>query len=281
MKTPTALQPLIDDGVIDEVIRPLKSGKEATVYLVRSGGETRCAKVYRDMAQRSFQKRAQYQEGRKVRGSRQARAMSKSTRFGRREQEAAWKNAEVDALYQLTSAGVRVPRPFGYFNDTLIMELVTDAAGDPAPRLGDLELTPDTARDYHGFLIQQIVRMLSIGLIHGDLSEFNVLVGPNGPVIIDLPQVVNAAGNNGALAMLERDVNNIRGTLGRFAPELLNTEFAREMWALFEQGELTADRELTGVFSRDETAADANAVLTVVEDAREEAVRRELGRLGD
>jgi RIO kinase 1 len=281
MKTPTALQPLIDDGVIDEVIRPLKSGKEATVYLVRSGGETRCAKVYRDMAQRSFQKRAQYQEGRKVRGSRQARAMSKSTRFGRREQEAAWKNAEVDALYQLTSAGVRVPRPFGYFNDTLIMELVTDAAGDPAPRLGDLELTPDTARDYHGFLIQQIVRMLSIGLIHGDLSEFNVLVGPNGPVIIDLPQVVNAAGNNGALAMLERDVNNIRGTLGRFAPELLNTEFAREMWALFEQGELTADRELTGVFSRDETAADADAVLTVVEDAREEAVRRELGRMGD
>jgi RIO kinase 1 len=281
MKTPTALQPLIDDGVIDEVIRPLKSGKEATVYLVRSGGETRCAKVYRDMAQRSFQKRAQYQEGRKVRGSRQARAMSKSTRFGRREQEAAWKNAEVDALYQLTSAGVRVPKPFGYFNDTLIMELVTDAAGDPAPRLGDLELTPDTARDYHGFLIQQIVRMLSIGLIHGDLSEFNVLVGPNGPVIIDLPQVVNAAGNNGALAMLERDVNNIRGTLGRFAPELLNTEFAREMWALFEQGELTADRELTGVFSRDETAADADAVLTVVEDAREEAVRRELGRMGD
>jgi RIO kinase 1 len=281
MKTPTALQPLIDDGVIDEVIRPLKSGKEATVYLVRSGGETRCAKVYRDMAQRSFQKRAQYQEGRKVRGSRQARAMSKSTRFGRREQEAAWKNAEVDALYQLTSAGVRVPKPFGYFNDTLIMELVTDAAGDPAPRLGDLELAPDTARDYHGFLIQQIVRMLSIGLIHGDLSEFNVLVGPNGPVIIDLPQVVNAAGNNGALAMLERDVNNIRGTLGRFAPELLNTEFAREMWALFEQGELTADRELTGVFSRDETVADANAVLAVVDDAREEAVRRELGRMGD
>jgi RIO kinase 1 len=281
MKTPAALQPLIDDGVIDEVIRPLKSGKEATVYLVRSGGETRCAKVYRDMAQRSFQRRAQYQEGRKVRGSRQARAMSKSTRFGRREQEAAWKNAEVDALYQLTSAGVRVPKPFGYFNDTLIMELVTDAAGAPAPRLGDLELSPGTARDYHRFLIQQIVRMLSIGLIHGDLSEFNVLVGSEGPVIIDLPQVVNAAGNNSALAMLERDVNNIRGTLGRFAPELLSTEFAREMWALFEQGELTADRELTGAFARDETAADAEAVLTVVEDAREEAIRRELGRAGD
>ncbi|HWX26534.1 MAG TPA: PA4780 family RIO1-like protein kinase [Steroidobacteraceae bacterium] len=280
MKTPAALQPLIDDGVIDEVIRSLKSGKEATVHLVRSGAHTRCAKVYRDMRQRSFQKRARYQEGRKVRGSRQARAMSKSTRFGRREQEAAWKNAEVDALYRLVAAGVRVPKPYGYFNDTLIMELVTDAAGDPAPRLGEVDLLPETAREYHGFLIQQIVRMLSIGLIHGDLSEFNVLVGTEGPVIIDLPQAVNAAGNNGAFALLERDVNNIRGTLGRFAPDLLETEFAREMWALFEQGELTADSKLTGVCARDETAADAEGVLLAVEDAREEALRRELGREG-
>jgi RIO kinase 1 len=278
MKTPAALQPLIDDGVIDEVIRSLKSGKEATVYLVRSGAHTRCAKVYRDMRQRSFQKRARYQEGRKVRGSRQARAIAKSTRFGRREQEAAWKNAEVDALYKLVAAGVRVPKPYGYFNDTLIMELVTDAAGDPAPRLGEVDLSPETAREYHHFLIQQIVRMLSVGLIHGDLSEFNVLVGTEGPVIIDLPQAVNAAGNNGAPAMLERDVNNLRGTLGRFAPELLETEFAREMWALFEQGELTADSQLKGVFARDETSADADGVLVAVEDAREEALRRELGR---
>jgi len=240
LKTPTALQPLIDDGVIDEVIRSLKSGKEATVYLVRTGTQTRCAKVYRDMRQRSFQRRAQYQEGRKIRGSRQARAMNKSTRFGRTEQEAAWKNAEVDALYRLQAAGVRVPKPYGYFNDVLVMELVTDSAGEPAPRLGEIDLSPEQAREYHGFLIRQIVLMLNIGLIHGDLSEFNVLVAPDGPVIIDLPQVVNAAGNNGALAMLERDVNNIRGTLGRFAPELLDTEFAREMWSLFEQGELTA-----------------------------------------
>ena len=278
MKTPAGLQPLIDDGVIDEVIRSLKSGKEATVYLVRSGAHMRCAKVYRDMAQRSFQKRARYQEGRKVRGSRQARAMSKRTRFGRKEQEAAWKNAEVDALYKLVAAGVRVPKPYGYFNDTLIMELVTDAAGDPAPRLGEVDLSPGTAREYHRYLVQQVVRMLSIGLIHGDLSEFNVLLGHDGPVIIDLPQAVNAAGNNGALAMLERDVNNLRGTLGRFAPELLQTEFAREMWALFEQGELTADSTLKGVFARDETAADPDAVLLAVEDAREEALRRELGR---
>jgi len=278
MKTPAALQPLIDDGVIDEVLRPLKSGKEATVYLVRSNGQTRCAKVYRDMGQRSFQKRAQYQEGRGVRGSRNARAMSKSTRFGRKEQEAAWKNAEVDALYQLVAANVRVPRPYGYFNDVLVMELVTDSAGNPAPRLSEIELSADKAREYHEFLMRQIARMLSIGLIHGDLSEFNVLVGPEGPVIIDFPQVVNAAGNNGALAMLERDVNNIRGTLGRFAPELLTTEFAREMWDLFEQGELTAERPLTGIFVRDETAADADGVLLAVEDAREDALQRELGR---
>jgi RIO kinase 1 len=278
MKTPPGLQPLIDDGVIDEVLRSLKSGKEATVYLVRSGSEVRCAKVYRDMAQRSFQKRAQYQEGRKSRGSRETRAMGKSTRFGRREQEAAWKNAEVDALYKLVDAGVRVPRPFGYFNDTLIMELVTDGEGNPAPRLGEVELSAELAREYHHFLIQQIVLMLNIGLIHGDLSEFNVLVGPQGPVIIDLPQAVNATGNNGALAMLERDVNNIRGTLGRFAPELLETEYAREMWALFEQGELTADAKLSGIFARDETATDPDSVLVAVEDARQDALQRELGR---
>jgi RIO kinase 1 len=276
MKTPAALQPLIDDGVIDEVILSLKSGKEATVYVVRSGTQMRCAKVYRNMAQRSFQKRAQYQEGRKVRGSRQARAISRSTSFGRSEQEAAWKNAEVDALYQLVAAGVRVPRPHGYFDGVLIMELVTDADGNPAPRLGEAELSPETAREYHVFLIRQVVRMLCIGLIHGDLSEFNVLVAPDGPVIIDLPQVVNAAGNNAALAMLERDVNNLRATLGRFAPELLASEFAREMWSLLEQGELRPDSELSGVFAPDETVVDPDDVMIVIDDAREEEIQRRL-----
>jgi RIO kinase 1 len=280
MKTPPGLQPLIDDGVIDEVLRSLKSGKEATVYTVRTGAQVRCAKVYRDMGQRSFQKRAQYQEGRKVRGSRQARAMAKSTRFGRKEAESAWKNTEVDALYKLVEAGVRVPRPFGYFNDTLVMELVTDALGNPAPRLGEVDLTPELAREYHAFLIRQIVRMLAIGLIHGDLSEFNVLVDANGPVIIDLPQAVNAAGNNAAFALLERDVNNIRGTLGRFAPELLDTEFAREIWALFQAGELQADSVLTGVFAREEIVVDPDKVMIVIDDAREENIRRELGRQG-
>jgi RIO kinase 1 len=278
MKTPSGLQPLIDDGVIDEVLRSLKSGKEATVYTVRTGTQVRCAKVYRDMAQRSFQKRAQYQEGRKVRGSRQARAMAKSTRFGRKEAESAWKNTEVDALYKLHEVGVRVPRPFGYFNDTLVMELVTDALGNPAPRLGEVDLSPELAREYHAFLIRQIVRMLAIGLIHGDLSEFNVLVDANGPVIIDLPQAVNAAGNNAAFAMLERDVNNIRGTLGRFAPELLTTEYAHEIWALFEAGELQAESALTGVFARAEIIVDPDKVMIVIDDAREENIRRELGR---
>ncbi len=281
MKTPKDLQPLIDDGVIDEVLRSLKSGKEATVYLVRSGDRTRCAKVYRNMAQRSFQRRAQYQEGRKVRGSRQARAMAKSTRFGKKEQEAAWKNAEVDALYRLTAAGVRVPRPFGYFNDVLVMELVTDAQGQPAPRLSEVELSPETARQYHAHLMREVVRMLSIGLIHGDLSEFNVLIGPEGPVIIDLPQVVNAAGNNGAFAMLERDVNNLRGTLGRFAPELLTTEFAREIWALFEDGNLRPDSLLTGVHRRAEKTADAAGVMAAIDDAREEALQRKLAQAVD
>ncbi len=278
MKTPTGLQPLIDDGVIDEVLRSLKSGKEATVYVVRSGERLLCAKVYRDMGQRSFQKRATYQEGRRVRGSRQARAMGKSTRFGRKEQEAAWKNAEVDALYQLVAIDVRVPRPYGYFNDVLLMEMVTDAAGDPAPRLGEVDLTRELALDYHAFLIRQVVRMLAIGLIHGDLSEFNVLVGQDGPVIIDLPQVVNAAGNNGALAMLQRDVNNLRATLGRFAPELLTTQYALEMWSLFEKGELHATTEHTGRFDLQRSNADAAGVLQVIDDAREEAIRRELGR---
>jgi RIO kinase 1 len=278
MKVPKGLQPLIDDGVIDEVVRSLKSGKEATVYVVRSGPHLRCAKVYRDLAQRSFQKRVQYQEGRKVRGSRETRAMGRGTRFGRKEQEQEWKNAEVDALYRLVAADVRVPRPFGYFNDVLIMELVTDASGDPAPRLGEVELTAQLAREYHGFLVQQIVRMLSLGLIHGDLSEFNILLAPEGPVIIDLPQVVNASGNNAAFAMLERDVNNIRGTLGRFAPELLQTQFAREMWTLYEQGELRPDSRLTGVSVHDQSPVDPDGVVKVIEDARDEAMRRRLGR---
>lgn len=274
MKLPAGLQELLDEAVIDAVIRQLKSGKEASVYVVRCGTETRCAKVYKDMAQRSFQRRAQYQEGRKVRGSRDARAMSKSTRYGRKEQEDAWKNAEVDALYRLAGAGVRVPQPFGFFNGVLVMEMVTDADGGPAPRLGEVELSAEVARTYHRFLIGQVVRMLSAGLIHGDLSQFNVLIDAHGPVIIDLPQAVDAASNNNAFSMLERDVNNITETLGRFAPELLTTSYALEMWALFEQGELKPDSVLTGIHIRNETPADLEQVVLAIEDAREEEMLR-------
>ena len=278
MKTPKGLQALIDEGVIDQVLRPLKSGKEASVYVVRAGDDIRCAKVYKDMAQRSFQARVQYQEGRKVRGSRQARAIGKASKFGRKEMEAAWKNAEVDALYQLTAAGVRVPQPYGYFNGVLVMELVTDADGYSAPRLGEVELSAETARAYHRFLMQQVARMLCIGLIHGDLSEYNVLVAPEGPVIIDLPQVVSASGNNAARAMLRRDVGNITISLSRFAPELLDTYYGEEMWALFELGELHPDSELTGHFEFDESIADVDSVMQSIIDAREEAIIRQQGR---
>lgn len=278
MRTPAGLQPLIDDGVIDEVMRPLKSGKEASVYVVRAGEDIRCAKVYKDMAQRSFQQRVQYQEGRKVRGSRQARAIGKATRFGRKEQEAAWKNTEVDALYLLADAGVRVPQPHGFFNGVLVMELVTDADGHSAPRLGEVELSPEQARGFHRFLVRQVVKMLCVGLIHGDLSEYNVLVAPDGPVVIDFPQVVSAAGNNAARRMLQRDVNNLTLSLGRFAPELLSTHFAEEMWALYEAGELRPDSELTGEFEFDESVADLDSVQLAIRDAREEALIRQQGR---
>lgn len=276
MRLPAGLQELLDEAIIDEVVRQLKSGKEASVYVVRCGAQLRCAKVYKDMSQRSFQQRSQYQEGRKVRGSREARAMAKSTRYGRKEQESAWKNAEVDALYQLSAAGVRVPQPFGFFNGVLLMEMVRDADGDCAPRLGEVELSPEVARDYHRFLISQIVCMLSAGLIHGDLSQFNVLIDAHGPVIIDLPQAVNAAGNNNAFAMLERDVRNITDSLGRFAPELCDTNFAMEMWQLFEKGELKPDSALTGIYVKDEAPPDLTQVVLAIEDARrDEMLRRE------
>jgi RIO kinase 1 len=278
MKIPKGLQPLIDDGMVDTVIRSLKSGKEASVYIVACGNQLRCAKVYKEAERRGFHKLAQYQEGRKTRSSRDARAMGKRGRHGRRVQEAEWKNAEVDALYRLVGVGVRVPAPHLVHEGVLLMELVRDAHGDPAPRLNDVHITADQARTWHAFMIAQIVRMLCAGLIHGDLSEFNVLLDVDGPVIIDLPQAVNAAGNNNAFAMLERDVNNMRATFGRAAPELLETEYAREIWKLYEASELTPDSVLTGRFARDPTAADVDAVLHQIEEERREAEARQRRR---
>lgn len=278
MKTPKGLQALIDDGVIDKVLRPLKSGKEASVFVVHGGGEVRCAKVYKDMAQRSFQQRTLYQEGRKVRGSRESRAMGKATRYGRKQQEIAWKNAEVDALYQLRDAGVRVPEPFGYFHGVLVMELVADAAGHSAPRLGEVELSAERAREFHLILVREVVKMLCVGLIHGDLSEYNVLVAEDGPVVIDFPQVVSAAGNNASRRLLLRDVNALTARLGRFAPELLDTWYGEEMWALYEAGELRPDTELTGKFVHDTSRVNVESVREAIEDARQEAIIRQQGR---
>jgi RIO kinase 1 len=278
MKIPKGLAPLIEDGVVDAVIRQLKSGKEASVFLVACGQTLRCAKVYKDAAQRSFKTRAQYQEGRNTRDSRAARAMGKRSRFGRGAEEAAWKNTEVDALFQLIAAGVRVPRPHDFHDGVLLMEVVADADGNPAPRLNDVEPTAEQAREWHRFLMSQVVRMLCSGLIHGDLSEFNVLLGVDGPVIIDLPQAVHASGNNSAFRMLARDVDNITAWCGRFAPELLATQYAHEIWKLYEAGELRPDSEPTGCFVHDDRPADVGGVLEQIEEARREAEIRQQGR---
>ncbi|MDO9047453.1 MAG: PA4780 family RIO1-like protein kinase [Methylobacter sp.] len=274
MKTPKSIEPLVRDGLVDEVIRPLKSGKEAAVYVVLSEGEIRCAKVYKDVNQRGFHKQAQYQEGRKVRNSRQARAMEKNSRFGRQQQEEVWQNAEVDALYRLAAAGVRVPQPYNFVEGVLLMELVTDAHGSAAPRLNDLELSREQALEYHGLLIKEVVRMLCVGLVHGDLSEYNILVDANGPVIIDLPQAVDAAANNNAARMLERDVDNLADYFGRFAPELLTTEYGKEIWKLYETGDLTPQVELTGRFKASNKVADVRSIMREINDARDEAIRR-------
>jgi len=274
LKTPKRLQPLVEEGVIESVVRQLMSGKEAMVFVVRSGGEVRCAKVYKEADKRSFRQAVDYTENRKTKNSRQARAMAKGTRFGRQAQEHAWQSAEVDALYRLAAAGVRVPKPFNFHEGVLLMELVTDAEGNAAPRLNDVDFTAGEALELHELLIREVVRMLCAGVVHGDLSEFNVLVGADGPVIIDLPQAVDAAGNNHAPRMLVRDVDNLRRFFGRFAPELLATDFGKEIWASYESGTLAPDVELTGHFVSDDTTADLEEVMREIDDARlEEAAR--------
>jgi RIO kinase 1 len=278
MKVPAALQELIDDGIIDDVLRQLKSGKEASVYVVSAAGVSRCAKVYKDIRQRSFKARAQYQEGRKARGSREQRAMGKSSSFGRRESEDQWKNTEVDALFQLHRAGLRVPKPYGFYSGVLIMDMIVDENGANAPRLNEVDLSPETARSYHAILMDQIKRMLVEGSIHGDLSEYNVLVDESGPVLIDFPQMVSAAGNNNAFAMLKRDVGNITATLAAFAPELAQTHYAEEMWALFERTELRVESQLTGKFKFDHKRANVAEVMDAIVDARQVALIRQQGR---
>ena len=274
MKTPKRLQPLIEDGLVDEVISQLMSGKEATVFMVRCGSEIRCAKVYKDAGKRSFKQAVQYREGRKVRNSRQARAMAKGSKYGREEQESLWHNAEVDALYKLAQANVRVPKPYGCIDGVLLMELITDADGDVAPRLNDVKLTQEEALAHHSQVIRDVVRMLCAGLVHGDLSEFNVLVDQDGPVIIDLPQAVDAVANNHAEWMLERDINNMRDYYGQFAPELLATQYAKEIWEIYESGKLTPDTELTGHVDEPTESADVDAVMSEIQEAFKEEQER-------
>ena len=275
MKTPARLEPLVEDGLIDAVIRQLMSGKEAMVFIVRCGEEIRCAKVYKEANKRSFRQAVDYTENRKTRSGRRARAMEKRTRYGRKAQEETWQSAEVDALHRLAAAGVRVPTPYNFHEGVLLMELVTDANGEPAPRLNDVNFTAEEARGHHRTLMMQVVRMLCAGVIHADLSEFNVLVGSEGPVIIDLPQAVDAAGNNHAKSMLERDVLNLTAYLGRYAPELLLTEYGKEIWSLYERGALAPDVKLTGRFEQILKPVDLGSVVREIDDARsEEAARR-------
>ena len=275
MKPPKRLLSLIEEGLIDTVVRQLMSGKEAMVYVVRCGDETRCAKIYKEADQRSFRQAVDYTENRKVKNTRQARAMAKGTRFGREAAEAAWQSAEVDALYRLAAAGVRVPKPHNFCDGVLLMELVTDAHGDAAPRLNDVDFTPEEARAHHATLLGEVVRMLCAGVVHGDLSEFNVLLAEDGPVIIDLPQAVDAAGNNHASRMLLRDVANLRAFFGRFAPELLKSDYGHEIWDLYQRGVLRSDTVLTGQFVHKRGPVDLGAVMGEISDARaEETARR-------
>lgn len=274
MKPPKRLQSLIEEGLIDLVVRQLMSGKEATVYVVRSGDATLCAKIYKESTHRSFRQAVDYTENRKVKNSRQARAMAKGTRYGRQQQEAVWQRAEVDALYRLADAGVRVPKPHNFLDGVLLMELVADANGEAAPRLNDVALTAEQAHEYHAMLLQQVVRMLCAGIIHGDLSEFNILLAADGPVIIDLPQAVDAAGNNHACRMLLRDVGNLRDYFGRYAPELQETRYGPEIWDLYERGALTPDTVLTGHFEEKAGTVDLVSIMREIDDARAEEAAR-------
>lgn len=276
MKTPKRIAPLVEDGLVDEVIRQLMSGKEATVYVVHCGDEIRCAKVYKEADKRSFRQSVVYTEGRKVKNSRRARAMEKGTSYGRKAQEEAWQSAEVDALYRLAAAGVRVPKPYNFHEGVLLMELLTDSEGNAAPRLNDLVLSAEMAREYHRILITQVVRMLCAGIIHGDLSEYNVLVDSSGPVIIDLPQAIDASANNQAHQMLLRDVQNLATYFGQFAPELLATDYGNEIWSLYQSSKLRPESVLTGRFERVEKAVDLNSVMREINDTLKEEEARQL-----
>jgi RIO kinase 1 len=278
LKVPEPLWPLVDEGIIDEVVRPLMAGKEAEVFLVTKGDEYRVAKVYKQATHRSFRQRAEYTEGRKVRNSRQQRAIDKrGSKFGRDQSEAAWRDAEVNAIYTLEAAGVRVPQPFDFVEGVLVMELIGDkSTGHPAPRLVDIELDREGAERVFRCLIRETVKMLCAGIVHGDLSDFNVLLGPDGPVIIDFPQWVDPAVNRNAKKLLVRDVKNITLFLSRWIPGLKKTRYGPEMWDLYEKGELRPDTKLTGKYRPKLVQADTMSLLEEIEAIeRENREKRE------
>ncbi len=275
MRSPKALAPLLEDGLIDHVIQPLRSGKEADLFVVATAQGVRCAKVYKEANKRGFRQAGLYQEGRTVRNSRRGRAMANKTRFGRQEQEEAWQNAEVGALFTLADAGVRVPKPYLFIDGVLLMELIVDAAGDAAPRLSDLDLTEAEATAIHATLMRDVARMLCAGIVHGDLSEYNVLLDSGGPVIIDLPQYLDAAANNNAAAFFVRDIDHLAAFFGRFAPHLSVTDYGREMWALYQGRALRPDTPLTGIYHPESAPADVAAVLREIDAARREEELRQ------
>lgn len=276
MRIPGSLETLHDQGIISDVVRPLMSGKEAQIYLVARGEELCVAKIYKEAQNRSFKNRADYTEGRKVRNSRDQRAMAKRTKHGREQEEAAWRSTEVDVIYRLHFAGVRVPTPYNFIDGVLVMELITDADGNPAPRLGDVQFSPEMAERVYHALIREVVRMLCAGIVHGDLSDFNVLLGADGPVIIDFPQSIDTAHNRNARQLLIRDVENLHRFRQKYMPSAPKPRYAEEMWALHENNALTPDTHLTGRFQSARRETNISGVLGLIQDAnRDERKRRD------
>jgi RIO kinase 1 len=274
MRMPDALSSLVDEGIIEEVLRPLMSGKEAQIYLVVAGGKQCVAKIYKEAQNRTFKHRANYTEGRKVRNSRDQRAIDKRSKHGRGQDEAAWRSTEVDMIYRLQAAGVRVPAPYQFIDGVLVMELVTGANGEPAPRLGEVDFTAEQATAVHERLLREVVRMLCAGVVHGDLSDFNVLMGTDGPVIIDLPQAVDPSKNQNARKLLLRDVDNLQRFLSRFVPSARRAPYAEEMWSLYERNQLTPETVLRGQYQASQKKADTGALLELIGEVNEDERRR-------
>ena len=237
------LEQLLEDGVIDEVVARLKSGKEADVWLVRHGEQVLAAKVYKDRNFRSFKNNSGYKEGRAVRNSRTQRAMDKGSRFGQAAAEDAWKSAESDALHKLHAQGVRVPAPVLFYEGILLMHLVHDGEGNAAPRLIDAIIPPEQAAGLYQDLRTQAIKMLCADLIHGDLSAYNVLLGAAGPTIIDFPQVVSAAQNSTAESFFKRDIENLRGFFAGLdrTLETKTAGDAHEIWHAYVRRDLAPD----------------------------------------